>query len=150
MKKIEIYTDGSCLGNPGPGGWSAILRFGEREKELWGGEPHTTNNRMEMLGAVEGLSALKEPCEVALYSDSSYLVDAFSKGWLVGWQRNGWRTASKQDVKNVDLWKRLLELTSRHKVTFHYVRGHNGHPENERCDKLARDEAARIAGRVPR
>jgi ribonuclease HI len=147
VKQVTIFTDGSCLGNPGPGGWSAILRYGDREKELFGGEAHTTNNRMEMLGAVEALNALRETCEVELYSDSSYLVDAFSKGWIVTWQRNGWRTSSKQDVKNVDLWKRLLELTSKHRVRFHYVRGHNGHPENERCDKLARDEATRIAAR---
>ena len=146
MKQVTIYTDGSCLGNPGPGGWAAVLRYGQSEKELVGGDPLTTNNRMELRAAVEALSALKEPCEVELHSDSSYMVDAFSKRWVDKWQANGWRTAQKEPVKNPDLWASLVELTERHRVRFRHVRGHAGHPENERCDKLARDAAARIKG----
>lgn len=145
MKRVTIFTDGSCLGNPGPGGWAAILRFGRHEKELTGGEPVTTNNRMEMMAAVQALSALKEPCEVELWSDSQYLINAFEKKWVDTWLRNGWRTAAKEPVKNVDIWEQLIELTRKHKVRFNYVRGHAGHPENERCDVLAREVAAQFA-----
>nr|AJO70729.1 ancestral ribonuclease H Anc1 [synthetic construct] len=141
MKKVELYTDGACLGNPGPGGWAAILRYGEHEKELSGGEAHTTNNRMELTAAIEGLRALKEPCQVDLYTDSQYVRKAITEGWLDGWQRNGWKTASKKPVKNQDLWQALLEAMQRHQVTFHWVKGHAGHPENERCDQLARRAA---------
>lgn len=145
MKHVDIFTDGACQGNPGPGGWAAILRFGRHEKEFACGEPNTTNNRMEMLAAIRGLQALKESCEVDLYSDSQYLVNAIVKGWIRGWQNNGWRTASKDPVKNIDLWEELLTQMERHKVRFHHVYGHSGHPENERCDKLARAAAKRIA-----
>lgn len=139
MKKIELYTDGACSGNPGPGGYGAILRFGDIEKELSGGEPNTTNNRMELLAAIVGLSALRERCEVTLYSDSQYLVNAIRQGWVTKWQKNGWKTASREPVKNPDLWQKLLELLAAHNVTFVWVKGHDGHPENERCDKLATD-----------
>lgn len=141
-KKVVIHTDGSCLGNPGPGGWAAILQYGSHEKELVGAEASTTNNRMEMQAAVSALEALKQPCDVELHSDSSYLVNAFNKGWVVKWGGNGWRTASGDAVKNIDLWQRLSELNQRHKVSFYYVPGHSGHPLNERCDKLARDAAS--------
>lgn len=144
MKQVTIYTDGSCLGNPGPGGWAAVLRYGTHEKELVGAEPLTTNNRMELQAAVEALKVLKTPCEVELHSDSSYMVDAFKKRWVDRWQANGWRTAQKEPVKNPDLWALLVDLAEKHTVTFCYVRGHAGHPENERCDRLAREAAARI------
>ena len=131
-----IYTDGACRGNPGPGGWGAILVWGRYEKELFGGERETTNNRMELSAAIAGLSALKEPCIVTLYSDSKYLVDAFQKGWIDSWREHGWRRG-KDELKNPDLWERLYELTSIHTVTFEWVKGHNGHDYNERCDELA-------------
>ena len=134
MKEVCLYTDGACRGNPGPGGWGAILVYGRYEKELSGGEPETTNNRMELLAAIEGLSALKEPCIVSLYSDSKYLCDAYNEGWINSWLVNGW---NKGKVKNPDLWQRLYALTEIHRVTFIWVKGHNGHPYNERCDKLA-------------
>lgn len=140
---VQIYTDGSCLGNPGPGGWGAILRCNGTEKELSGGFSRTTNNRMEILAVLEGLSALKEPCAVDLYTDSQYVRNAVEKRWLANWQKNGWKTASKQPVKNRDLWERLLPLLKHHSVTFHWVRGHSGHAENERCDILARSQAER-------
>ena len=143
MKKILVYTDGSCLGNPGPGGWAAILRFGEYEKELAGGFRKTTNNRMEILAVIEALEALTEMCTVDLYTDSQYVRNAVEKKWIAGWQRNGWKTASKKPVKNKDLWTRLVPLLEKHKVSFHWVRGHSGHPENERCDDLAREYAGR-------
>ncbi len=136
MKEVYLYTDGACRGNPGRGGWGAILVFGKFEKEMSGGDAETTNNRMELTAAIEGLAALKEPCRVQLYSDSKYLVDAFLEGWVYGWQKNGWRRG-KDELKNPDLWQRLLELTEIHDVVFHWVRGHNGHDYNERCDKLA-------------
>ena len=136
-KSVELFTDGACSGNPGPGGWGAILRYKGAEKELSGGEESTTNNRMELTAAIEGLSALKEPCQVTLYSDSKYLVDAITKGWAVGWRSRGWRKADKQPALNVDLWQRLLDLLEQHEVTFVWVKGHAGHPENERCDRLA-------------
>ena len=133
---IEIFTDGACKGNPGPGGWGAVLRQGERERELSGGEPHTTNNRMEMMGAIEGLRALKRPCRVTLYTDSVYLRDGITK-WIFAWQRNGWRTADKKPVKNAELWQMLLEVARPHSIDWKWVKGHAGHAENERADRLA-------------
>ena len=137
MKHVDIYTDGACRGNPGKGGWGAILVYGGKEKELSGGEAVTTNNRMELSSAIEALSALKEPCEVTLTSDSKYLVDAIEKGWAVSWREKGWRRADKSPALNPDLWEKLLDLLEIHKVTFVWVKGHVGHPYNERCDKLA-------------
>ncbi|MDO6962789.1 ribonuclease HI [Rhizobium alvei] len=137
MKHIDIFTDGACSGNPGPGGWGAILRYGEIEKELSGGEPDTTNNRMELMAAIEALRALKSPCEIDLYTDSAYVKDGLSK-WIFGWKKNGWKTADKKPVKNAELWQALDEARQVHKVTLHWVKGHAGHPENERCDELAR------------
>jgi ribonuclease HI len=137
MKHVDVYTDGACSGNPGPGGWGAILRFGDKEKELSGGEADTTNNRMELMAAISALQALKEPCEVALYTDSAYVKDGISK-WIFGWKKNGWKTADKKPVKNVELWQALEEARGRHQVTLHWVKGHAGHPENERADELAR------------
>lgn len=136
-KNVLLFTDGACSGNPGPGGWAAILRYGESEKELSGGEAETTNNRMELMGAIMGLEALREPCHVVLTSDSRYLVDAVTKGWVYGWKKKGWIKSDKSPALNVDLWERLLPLLQRHEVEFNWVHGHMGHPENERCDKLA-------------
>lgn len=148
MKQVEIYTDGACSGNPGPGGWAAILLYGERRLELSGYEPLTTNNRMELTAAIAGLRALKEPCRVVLYSDSAYLVNAFRQNWLASWQRNGWRTSKKEPVENQDLWQELLALTRTHQVEWAKVKGHAGHALNERCDELARTaiQAAREQG----
>lgn len=137
MSRVEIYTDGACSGNPGPGGWGAILRVGTTEKELSGGEVDTTNNRMELTAAIEALSALKRSCEVDLYTDSKYVMDGINS-WLAGWKARGWKTADKKPVKNVDLWEQLDAQVQRHKVVWHWVKGHNGHPENERADELAR------------
>lgn len=137
LKRVEIFTDGACSGNPGAGGWGAVLRFGERERELSGGDPQTTNNRMELMGVIMSLSALKEPCEVVLTTDSKYVVDSITKGWVYGWQKKGWMRTATEPAKNADLWKQLLPLLKQHDVTFHWVRGHAGHPENERCDSLA-------------
>ena len=137
MKKVDIYTDGACSGNPGRGGWAAILVYGAREAELSGFEPQTTNNRMELTAAIKGLSALKEACEVTLYSDSQYLVNAINKGWPAGWKSRGWRKADKSEVLNPDLWRELDALLCVHDVRFVWVRGHNGHDYNERCDALA-------------
>ena len=137
MKKVELYTDGACRGNPGRGGWGAILVYGDKEKELSGGEPMTTNNRMELMAAIEGLAALRVPCEVTLTSDSKYLVDAINKGWLESWKKNGWRKADKSAVLNVELWKKIDMLLAVHDVSFVWVHGHTGHPYNERCDALA-------------
>ncbi|MBE6793241.1 MAG: ribonuclease HI [Ruminococcaceae bacterium] len=137
MKHVELFTDGACSGNPGPGGWGAILRFNGQEKELCGGEPQTTNNRMELTAAIEGLAALKERCKVTLCTDSRYLVDGIEKGWARSWKKNGWRKADKKPALNADLWDRLLTLLDIHEVSFLWVRGHQGHPENERCDRLA-------------
>jgi len=137
MKHIDIFTDGACSGNPGPGGWGAVLRYGDVEKELSGGEAETTNNRMELLAAISALSALKETCEVDLYTDSAYVKDGISK-WIFGWKKNGWRTSDNKPVKNAELWQALEEARNRHKVTLHWVKGHAGHPENERADELAR------------
>lgn len=137
MKQVEIFTDGACSGNPGPGGWGVVLRFGTAEKELSGGERETTNNRMELTAAIMGLSALKEPCQVRLVTDSKYVADGITKGWAVSWQKNGWRKADKKPALNPDLWEKLLYLIRIHDVTIDWVKGHAGHPENERCDKLA-------------
>lgn len=137
MKSIEIFSDGACSGNPGPGGWGAILRYNGTTKELSGGEPETTNNRMELMAAIQALSALKEPCKVDFYTDSNYVKDGIG-GWIEGWKRNGWKTAAKTPVKNVELWQALDEARRRHEVTWHWVKGHAGHPENERADELAR------------
>ncbi len=136
-KKVEIFTDGACSGNPGPGGWGAVLRFGQREKELCGGEKETTNNRMELTAVIEALSALKEPCSVKLTTDSKYVCDAVTKGWVYSWKQNGWKKADKKPALNVDLWEKLLPLLDTHEVEFCWVKGHAGHPENERCDTLA-------------
>ena len=136
MKKVNIYTDGACRGNPGPGGWGAVLVYGKHEKELSGGERETTNNRMELLGAISALEALKEPCEVTLTSDSKYLTDAFLQGWVDTWREHAWRRG-KDELKNPDLWERLYDLTKIHKVEFVWVKGHAGHEYNERCDRLA-------------
>jgi len=145
MKFVEIFTDGACSGNPGKGGWAAILRYGNKEKELVGGDRQTTNNRMELTAVIQGLSALKEPCEVLLTSDSKYVIDAITKEWVYGWQRNNWRKADKKPALNVDLWEQLLPLLEKHHVTFNWVKGHDGHPENERCDKLAVDYYTSLA-----
>jgi ribonuclease HI len=136
MKEVTLFTDGACRGNPGPGGWGVLLRFGHHEKELCGGEFNTTNNRMELTAAIQGLAALKEPCQVQVYTDSRYLRDGISE-WLPGWKRRGWRTADRSPVKNADLWQALDALCQQHQVTWHWVRAHAGHPENERADRLA-------------
>ena len=140
LKKVNIYTDGACSGNPGPGGWGAILRYGKVEREISGGEEHTTNNRMELTAVISALEALKEPCEVDLYSDSKYVVEAIEKGWAVGWRARGWKKADKKPALNPDLWEQLLDLLEKHKVNFIWIKGHNEHPENERCDQLAVSE----------
>ena len=135
-KLVEIFTDGACRGNPGPGGWGAVLRYKDNEKELYGGEAHTTNNRMELLAAIEALSSLKEPCTVNITTDSQYVKNGINE-WISNWKKRGWKTADKKPVKNIDLWQRLDEQVNRHKVMWHWVRGHTGHPENERADALA-------------
>ncbi len=137
MGVVTLFTDGACSGNPGPGGWGAILRWNGTEKELSGGEPGTTNNRMEMTAVIRGLSALKRPCRVEVYTDSQYVQKGISE-WLRGWKARGWKTADNKPVKNEDLWRALDEVASRHQVSWHWVRGHAGHPENERADALAR------------
>lgn len=136
-KTVELFTDGACSGNPGPGGWGAILRYKGTTKELSGAEKETTNNRMELTAAIMGLKALKAPCKVVLTTDSRYLCDAVTKGWVYSWKKNGWKKADKKPALNVDLWEKLLDLLSQHEVEFVWVKGHEGHPENERCDKLA-------------
>lgn len=137
MKFVEIYTDGACSGNPGPGGYGAILRCDGREKELSGGDKHTTNNRMELLGVISALEALKFPCKVRLTTDSKYVVDGITKGWAAGWQKRGWKKSDGKPALNPDLWERLLKLLSVHDVEFCWIKGHAGHEENERCDRLA-------------
>ncbi len=137
MKHVDIYTDGACRGNPGPGGWGAILVYRGREKELAGGEPETTNNRMELTAAISALSALKEPCDITLTSDSKYLIDGVTKGWAESWRARGWKKSDKTPALNPDLWETLLSLLKTHTVEFVWVRGHAGHPYNERCDELA-------------
>lgn len=136
MKRIQAFTDGACRGNPGPGGWGVVLRFNDHEKELCGGEPETTNNRMEMTAAIRALEALKEPCRVEIYTDSVYVKSGITE-WLPNWLRRGWRTAGRKPVKNQDLWQHLSELVDTHQVSWHWVKGHAGHPENERADQLA-------------
>lgn len=137
MKRVDIFTDGACSGNPGPGGFGAILKYGSAEKKLSRGYASTTNNRMELMAAIEALTLLKEPCEVTLYSDSKYLVDAVTKGWVYGWKKKNWKKSDGKMALNVDLWERLLCLLGQHEVAFVWVKGHNGHPENEECDRLA-------------
>ncbi|OZA94160.1 ribonuclease HI [Altererythrobacter sp. H2] len=144
MKKVDLFTDGACKGNPGPGGWAALLRMGRHEKELVGGEVLTTNNRMEMSAVIKGLNALIEPCVVTVHTDSRYVIDGMTK-WIDGWKKRGWVNASKQPVKNADLWHDLIAAAARHKVDWQWVKGHNGHVENERVDVLASDEADRQA-----
>ena len=141
MKTVTIYTDGACSGNPGPGGWGAILMYGPHKKELSGGEGHTTNNRMELTGVITALEALKEPCVVELYSDSKYVIDALEKGWAKSWQAKGWIKANKKPALNPDLWQRLLELCDYHTVNLHWVKGHAENPYNNRCDELAVDQS---------
>ncbi len=137
MKNVEIFTDGACSGNPGPGGWGAVLRYNGKEKELSGGEKETTNNRMELTAVIEALKALKLPCNVSVTTDSKYVYESVSKGWVYKWKANGWRKPDKKPALNPDLWGELLNLLDIHNVTFNWVKGHNEHPENERCDKLA-------------
>ena len=144
MKTVTIYTDGACSGNPGPGGWGAILQYGEHRRELSGGEAETTNNRMELTAVIEALSALKEPCAVDLYSDSKYVIDALEKGWVYSWQKNGWRKKDKKPALNVDLWQKLLEQFHRHDVHLHWVKGHAENPNNNRCDELAVAESRKF------
>jgi ribonuclease HI len=137
---VDIFTDGACRGNPGPGGWAALLRTGGKERELSGGESPTTNNRMELVAAIRALEALKKPCRVRLYTDSQYVRDGITK-WIHGWRRNGWRTADRKPVKNAELWQELLDAAERHRVEWHWVKGHSGHPDNDRADALACAEA---------
>lgn len=143
MKEVTIYTDGACSGNPGPGGWGAVLMYGEHRKEISGGDAHTTNNRMELTGPIEALELLKQQCKVRLYSDSAYLVNAFNQHWIANWQRNGWQTSQKKPVENKELWQRLLELCRTHEVEFIKVKGHADNAENNRCDELARAAIAK-------
>lgn len=149
LKQVEVHTDGACLGNPGPGGWGALLRFRGRERELAGGEAQTTNNRMELLAAIMALEALTEPCDVDLYTDSKYVQQGIAE-WLPNWVRRGWRTAAGEPVKNQDLWQRLDAAAKRHQVRWHWVKGHAGHPDNERVDALARAEAELFRGKEMR
>ncbi len=141
---IRIATDGACKGNPGPGGWGVVMRYNEREKELSGSEPGTTNNRMELMAAIRALQALNKPCHVILETDSAYVRDGITK-WVHGWRKNGWRTADKKPVKNAELWQELIEACTPHKIEWRWVKGHNGHPDNERADKLASDAALNVA-----
>jgi ribonuclease HI len=141
MKTVTLYTDGACSGNPGPGGWGAILLYNGHEKEMSGGEEHTTNNRMELTAVIRGLEALKQPCIVEMYSDSKYVIDALEKGWAVGWRKRGWVKSDKKPALNPDLWERLLELCGVHQVRCHWVKGHAENPYNNRCDELARGAA---------
>jgi len=147
LSHVEIATDGACKGNPGPGGWGVLIRMGSREKEMSGGEKLTTNNRMELQAAIEGLNALKRPCRVTLSTDSRYVMDGLTK-WIHGWRRNGWRTSDKKPVKNAELWQALIDAAAPHRVEWVWVKGHAGHPDNERADRLASDaaDAARRAG----
>ncbi len=148
MKTVELFTDGACSGNPGPGGYGIVLRYGTAEKEISGGDASTTNNRMELSAVIVGLSALKEPCKVILTTDSRYVVDAVTKGWVYGWKKRGWVKADKKPALNSDLWEQLLPLLEKHEVTFNWVRGHAGHPENERCDRLAVAERDKYSAAV--
>lgn len=144
MKEVTIYTDGACSGNPGPGGYGAVLFYGGHKKEISGGDKQTTNNRMEILAVVEGLSLLKEPCNVKVYSDSAYVVNCFQQNWIRNWQKNGWKNSKKEPVENQDLWKKLLEVMSRHKVEYVKVKGHSDNEWNNRCDELAREAIKRL------
>ena len=146
MKTVTLYTDGACSGNPGPGGWGAILEYGGHEMELSGGADNTTNNRMELTAVIEGLKRLKETCRVELYSDSKYVIDALEKGWAVGWQKRGWIKSDKKPALNPDLWELLLSLTQTHEVRCHWVKGHADNPKNNRCDQLAVEQWKRIKG----
>lgn len=145
MKDVVIYTDGACSGNPGPGGWGAVLFYGDHRKEISGGEKLTTNNRMEVAAVIEALGRLKEPCSVKVYSDSAYLVNCFQQGWIKNWQKNGWKNSKKQPVENQDLWKRLLQLMETHKVEYIKVKGHSDNEWNNRCDELARTAIKRLS-----
>ena len=147
MKHIQIFTDGACSGNPGPGGWGAILRYKAHEKELSGGEAETTNNRMELMALIAALEQLKEPCEIDLYSDSQYVINGLQKGWAKGWRARGWKKADKSPALNSDLWARLLDLSEAHTIHYNWIKGHAGHPENERCDRLAVEQSKRFGGR---
>lgn len=144
MKTVEIYTDGACSGNPGPGGWGAVLLYGAHKLELSGGEKETTNNRMELTAVIEALRRLKEPCSVELYSDSKYVIDALDKGWVYGWKKKGWIKSDKKPALNVDLWEQLLPLVATHKVTYHWVKGHAENAYNNRCDELAVAESQKF------
>jgi len=146
LPAVEIFTDGACKGNPGPGGWGAVIRSGPHEKEISGGEPLTTNNRMELLAAIRAFESLKRPCEVTLWTDSVYVRDGITK-WIHGWRRNGWKTADRKPVKNAELWQQLLDAAAPHKIDWRWVKGHAGHAENERADRLACDAAMRFARR---
>ncbi len=137
LTQVEMFTDGACSGNPGPGGWGTILRYKGVEKELSGGEENTTNNRMELTAVIKGVEALKKPCKILLTTDSRYVADGISKGWAEAWRKNGWRKADKKPALNHDLWEKLLTLLEKHEIEIHWVKGHEGHPENERCDRLA-------------
>lgn len=148
IKEVLLYTDGACSGNPGPGGWAAILKYKGQTKELSGGAAATTNNRMELTGVIQGLSALKERCRVTVYSDSKYIVDAIQQGWARRWKQNGWMRNKKEPALNPDLWEQLLQLLQRHEVTFVWVKGHAGHPENERCDALAVGEYQKLGAQT--
>ena len=147
MKTVTLYTDGACSGNPGPGGWGAILEYMGIEKELSGGEDNTTNNRMELTAVIRGLQALKEPCVVELYSDSKYVIDALEKGWAWGWKKRGWIKSDKKPALNPDLWAPLLAESEKHEITYHWLKGHAGHPENERCDRMAVEQSKKYGGR---
>ena len=147
MKHIQIFTDGACRGNPGPGGWGAILRYKAHEKELSGGEAETTNNRMELMALIAALEQLKEPCEIDLCSDSQYVINGLQKGWAKGWRARGWKKADKSPALNSDLWARLLDLSEAHTIHYNWIKGHAGHPENERCDRLAVEQSKRFGGR---
>ena len=144
MKTVDIYSDGACSGNPGPGGWGAILRYGKYEREMSGGEKQTTNNRMELLAIISALKALNEPCKVFIHSDSKYVIDAVVLGWAKKWKANGWMRNKKDRALNVDLWQQLLELLDKHEVEFEWIKGHSGHPENEKCDQLAVQESRKF------
>ena len=146
MKAVELFTDGACSGNPGPGGWGAILRYHGHERELSGGDAHTTNNRMELSAVIAGLEQLKEPCAVTLTSDSKYVCDAITKGWARSWKKNGWRKSDKKPALNADLWQQLLEAVQPHKIHYQWIKGHAGHPENERCDAMAVAESQKFRG----
>ncbi len=137
MKQVEIFTDGACSGNPGPGGWGAILRYKDTDKHISGGSADTTNNRMELTAVIEALKLLKEPCEVTLWTDSKYVADGLGKGWAAGWKKNGWKKADKKPALNPDLWDELLTLYGKHKVKIRWIKGHSAHPENEECDRMA-------------